>query len=209
MKIKIYNQKGEVVGEEKLDSKIFDCPVKEVVVHQVVTAIEANARQNLAHTKTRGEVRGGGRKPWRQKGTGRARHGSIRSPIWIGGGVTFGPRNERNFKQKINKKMRQKAYFMCLSDKASSGNLIVLDKLELEEMKTKKLVEILKKLPVGKKTLVAISNKDEKIIKSTANIPWVDAEIVGNLNALEVIRHKYLLMTTETIKKIEERYKDK
>ncbi|NQU83159.1 MAG: 50S ribosomal protein L4 [Parcubacteria group bacterium] len=209
LKAKIHNQKGEVVGEENLNPKIFDCPIKESVVHQVITALEANCRQNLAHTKTRGEVRGGGRKPWKQKGTGRARHGSNRSPIWIGGGVTFGPRNERNFKQKINKKMRQKAYFMCLSDKLASGNIIIIDELDVKEMKTKKMVEVLKKLSVGKSTLVATSEKNKNVSLSVANIPWAESDIVSNLNALEVLKYKYLVMTKDSVKKIEDIYKDK
>lgn len=207
MKIKVYNTEGNVVGERELSPAIFEVVPKEALIHQVVVAMEANMRSNIAHTKTRGEVRGGGRKPWKQKGTGRARHGSTRSPIWIGGGVTFGPRNERNFKQKINKKMRQKAYFMCLSDRAASGNLVVLDKLNFDELKTKKLAEILKKLPIGKKTLVALAGKNEKIKKSAANLSWLHVDLVSNLNALEIMRHKYLLIPEDAINKIEEMYK--
>ena len=146
MLISLYNQKGETIGKVKLNPEVFGVKVKSSVVHQVVEAMLANAREAWAHTKTKGEVRGGGRKPWKQKGTGRARHGSIRSPLWVGGGVTFGPRNERNYKKKINKKMKTKDLFMCLSDKVASSQLIVLEDVSLEAPKTKYFAEIIKNL---------------------------------------------------------------
>ena len=146
LKTQVFSQTGEKVKEVELNPAIFDIPVKENVVHQVVTAQLANSRIIIADTKDRSEVRGGGRKPWRQKGTGRARHGSIRSPLWVGGGVTFGPTKERNFKKKINKKMKTKALFMCLSDKVNNNLLILLDKLNLEKGKTKEIVEVIKNL---------------------------------------------------------------
>lgn len=206
-KVQVYTQEGKVASEMDLNPKIFEIVAKDSVIHQVVVAMMANARQTLAHTKTKGEVRGGGKKPWAQKGTGRARQGSIRNPQWKGGGIAFGPRKDRNYKQKINKKMRQKAYFMCLSDKVKSGNLVVVENLEAKDIKTKKMVEMMKKLPVGKKTLLALPLLDEKIIKSAKNIPWLDTVLVNNLNTLEVLRYKYLLMPVESIKKIEEIYK--
>lgn len=206
MKLNVYNQEGKVQGEKELNPKIFEVAVKDSVVHQVVVAMMANARQTLAHTKTKGEVRGGGKKPWAQKGTGRARQGSIRSPQWVGGGIVFGPRKERNYKQKINKKMRQKAYFMCLSDKAANGNLVLVENLEVKNIKTKKMAEMMKKMPVGKRTLLALPSLDEKILKSVNNIPWLDAVLVSNLNVLEVLKYKYLLMPIESIKKIEDMY---
>ena len=137
IKIDIKNQKGEKVKDMNLSDKIFSVAVNEDLVHQAVVAQMANERQIIAHTKDRSEVRGGGAKPWRQKGTGRARVGSNRSPIWIGGGVTFGPTKGRNFKKKINIKMRQKAILMALSDKVANNSLIVLDKIEIKENKTK------------------------------------------------------------------------
>ncbi|MFH1522311.1 MAG: 50S ribosomal protein L4 [Patescibacteria group bacterium] len=137
IKIKVYNQKAEEVGDMKLSDKIFGVKVNEGLVHQAVVTQMANERQVLAHTKDKSEVRGGGRKPWRQKGTGRARTGSIRNPIWRGGGITFGPLKDRNFKKKINKKMKQKALVMVLSDKVLSGNLVVMDELKIDEYKTK------------------------------------------------------------------------
>ena len=121
LKIKVYTQDGKETKELALNPAVFGVAVKESVVHQVMVAQMANSRVAIAHTKTRAEVRGGGRKPWKQKGTGRARHGSTRSPIWVGGGVTFGPRSDRNFSQKVNKKMKTKALFMCLSDKVNNN----------------------------------------------------------------------------------------
>lgn len=145
-KATVYNQEGAIVGSQDLSEEIFGVKPKMAVIHQVVTAMMANRRQVLAHTKDRGEVRGGGKKPWRQKGTGRARHGSIRSPLWVGGGVTFGPTKERNFKKKINDKMRRKAIFMCLSDRVADKKLILLDEIKLDEIKTKRMVELIGKL---------------------------------------------------------------
>ena len=128
IKIKIYNQNAEAAGEMELSPKVFGVKVNHDLIHQAVVTQMANERQVIAHTKDRSEVRGGGRKPWAQKGTGRARHGSSRSPIWIGGGVTFGPRNDRNFKMRLNRKMKQNAMLMALSDKAAGDNFIVFDK---------------------------------------------------------------------------------
>lgn len=145
-KLTVYNQEGAVTGSQELSDKVFGVGVKNEVVHQVAVAMMGNKRQVLAHTKGRGEVRGGGRKPWRQKGTGRARHGSIRSPLWVGGGVTFGPTKERNFSKKINTKMRRKAITMCLSDRVKDGKLVLLDGLSLKDGKTKEIVGVFEKL---------------------------------------------------------------
>ena len=206
-KIKVYNLKGEVVREEQLDSKFFEVVVKPVVVQQVVEAQLANSRQILAHTKGRSEVRGGGRKPWRQKGTGRARHGSIRSPLWRGGGVTFGPTKERNFSKGINKKMKTKALQMVLTDKAKNQKIILIDELKLAEAKTKKLVEILNNLPLkGKSTLITLPKKDELIIKSANNLPKVDTLPLTSLNVYDLLRFEYLLMPASGVKKIIEIY---
>jgi large subunit ribosomal protein L4 len=205
-KVKVYNQEGKAQSEMDLKPEIFDVVAKESVIHQVVVGLMANARQTLVHTKTKGEVRGGGKKPWAQKGTGRARQGSIRNPQWVGGGIAFGPRKERSYKQKINKKMRQKSYFMCLSDKVKNGNLVVVENFEIKNAKTKDMVSMIKKLPVGEKTLLALPVLDEKIVRSIKNIPWVRTILVNNLNTLEVLKYKYLLMPVESIKKIEEMY---
>ena len=134
MKYEVLDQKGNKVGEESLPKEIFEVEIKNDLIYQVITSQMANKRRVIAHTKDRGEVRGGGRKPWRQKGLGKARHGSIRSPIWIGGGVTFGPRKERIFKKKIPKKMRRLALFMVLSDKAKRKFLILVDDLKISDI---------------------------------------------------------------------------
>lgn len=203
-KAKVYNMNGEVIGEEKLDSALFEVLAKEGLIHQAVVAQMANRRQVLAHTKDRGEVRGGGKKPWKQKGTGRARQGSIRSPLWVGGGVVFGPRKDRNFHQKINKKMKRKALLMCLSDRAREEKIVVLDKLELDNFKTKKFLEILNKLPnKDKKTLLVLADNDKKIIKSAANLPRLKTIESVNLNVVDVLNHEYLMLPLATLQAVQ------
>ena len=142
----VYKTTGEKVKELDLDPKVFGVEIKEGVVHQVATSQMANSRVAIAHAKDRSEVHGGGAKPWKQKGTGRARHGSSRSPIWVGGGVTFGPTKDRNFSKKVNKKMKTRALFMCLSDKVNENLLTMLDKFEAKEGKTKEIVDVVKNL---------------------------------------------------------------
>ena len=148
MLVKTYDQTGKELSQTRLPAEVFGIEINHDLVHQVVVSQMANRRQIIAHTKDRGEVSGGGRKPWRQKGTGRARHGSIRSPLWRHGGVTFGPTKERVFKKKINTKMKRGALLMVLSEKAKNNFLILLDKLELENAKTKLMAKILEKLPI-------------------------------------------------------------
>lgn len=208
-KVKVYNLAGKEVGEMELDPMIFEVVAKPSLVHQVVEVQRANARLKLAHTKTKGEVRGGGKKPWRQKGTGRARHGSIRSPLWIGGGITFGPRTDREFGKKINKKMRRKALFMTLSDKVKENNFIVVEKLELPEIKTKPLFSILKKLPMKGifSTLMVLTNKDENINKSARNIKKIKTILADSLNVYDVLKYNFLLIDKEGVKKIIDTYK--
>ncbi len=205
-KVKVYNQAGQEVRELELDPKFFEIESNSDLIHQVVIAQAANSRQVLAHTKDRSEVRGGGKKPWRQKGTGRARHGSIRSPLWIGGGVTFGPTKDRNFSQKINKKMKRKALMMCLSDKVKSNDLVVIDKIDSEEIKTKKMAEMLKKLPLKNKVLLVLPESDLNIIRSINNIPRVKTIRADSLNVIDVLDYKSLLVAEPSIKKIEEFY---
>lgn len=165
-KTTVYNQQGEKVKEITLDPKIFGFEVKPELIQHAIVVQQANARHNLAHTKDRSDVAGGGRKPWRQKGTGRARHGSIRSPLWRGGGVTFGPRKNQNYALKINKKARRKAILMGLSDKATHDNIILVDKLNLEESKTKKFFEILQNLELREKKIG--QKKGQSAIKKSA-----------------------------------------
>lgn len=207
MKIAVYNQEGKEVGKSLLPKEIFDLKLNPDLVHQVMVSQMANRRRVIAHTKGRAEVRGGGRKPWRQKGTGRARHGSIRSPIWRGGGVTFGPTKERVFKEKINKKMRRKALFMVLSAKAKNNSLILLDKLKIEKPKTKVMAEIFKKLPCkGKSSLMALPIIDKNIILAARNIPKITTIQARDLNVLDLLNFKYLVMPKEAIKTIKETF---
>ncbi len=201
LKIKVYNQAAEFVKDLELANDIFGVKPNNELLHQVVVASQANARQVLANTKDRSEVSGGGKKPWKQKGTGRARAGSSRSPIWIGGGVTFGPTKDRNFKQKINQKMKQKALFMALSDKVGSGTMVVLDSLALQEYKTKKFNEIIsllenKVLNNKRRDLLVINDsKDEKTKYSGRNLSGVKILNLENINLLDILNYKNLLLT--------------
>lgn len=209
IKVKVYNLEGKETEELKLDSEIFGTEINSKLVHQVVEAQQASARQKLAHTKTKGEVRGGGKKPWRQKGTGRARAGSTRSPLWIGGGVTFGPRKEREFAKKINKKMKKKALFMVLTDKVKENSLVIVEKLEMPKIKTKEIVKVIKKLPVKKEAriLISLPQKNENILKSTRNLNKVRTILADSLNVVDVLKADYLITDKAGIKKITETYK--
>ncbi len=213
MNVKLYNQKGEKVGEVKLPSEIFDVPFNEDLVWQVIYCQMANKRKPIAHTKDRSEVRGGGRKPWSQKGLGRARVGSIRSPLWRGGGVTFGPRKERKFKKRIPKKMKRKALFCVLSEKLRRNLIVFLDKLVLEKIKTKEMVKILdnlkekiEELKRGK-TLILLPQKDEKIIKSARNIPKLEVKLAKDISVLDLLSFKNLIILKDSIKVIKETFK--
>ena len=206
IKVKVYNIKGQPVGEVKLESKIFDIAIKPDLVQQAVRTQLANKRIAIAHTKDRSEVRGGGRKPWRQKGTGRARHGSIRSPLWKGGGVTFGPRKSRNFALKMNRKARRKALFMALSDKARNKKIVLLDKLEMPTIKTKDFIKIISKLPLKKTILAILPKSDQKIIKSARNIPYVKTINADSLNVIDVLSHEYLFCPKDALGVITKTY---
>ena len=209
MLIKVYNQEGKEVGQTQLPAEVFGLPMNNDLVHQAVVAQMANSRQVLAHAKDRSEVSGGGKKPWRQKGTVRARHGSIRSPIWRGGGVTFGPTNNRNFSKKINKKMKRKALLMSLSGKAKDNEIIVLDELKIDEPKTKLAAKILDDLAkikkdVRKGALVLMAEKNENAIRAIRNIPKLETIGSKSLNIVDVLKYKYLIMTKDGIEKIRE-----
>ena len=207
MLIKVLNQKNEEVGEIELPKEIFGVLMNSDLVHQVVVSQMASRRRKIAKTKDRSEVRGGGRTPWQQKGTGRARVGSIRSPIWRGGGVTFGPRTEKVFKKIIPKKMRRKALFMVLSAKTKDKLLLVLDTLKVDKPKTKVMAEILDKLFLKKGSgLVILSKKDDNIIKAVRNIPKVDTMVATDLNALDILSYKYLMMPKEAIRIINDTF---
>jgi len=204
----VYNLEGEQTGTIKLSEKIFGLKINNDLLYQALNIHLANTRKHLAKTKDRGEVRGGGRKPWRQKGTGRARHGSIRSPLWRGGGVTFGPTQEKVFEKKINKKAKRKAVLMALSSKLKDKELIVLEELKLKEAKTKLMVNLINKILKEKKpnTLVTISQKDDNLIRATRNIPYAKILLVNNLNIFDLLSFKYLLLDKQGIKLIEKTY---
>ncbi|MBI5254240.1 50S ribosomal protein L4 [Candidatus Falkowbacteria bacterium] len=201
-KIAVLNQKGEQIKEIKVSPAIFNVKLNPKVLHQVVVAMAANQREILAHTKTKGEVAGGGKKPWRQKGTGRARHGSIRSPIWIGGGITFGPRNIRNFKQKINKKMRQKAMLMALSDRFRNKLVTVVESFEMKDAKTKIFKNILNNLKLKSSILVVFDKFNAAVVKSLNNLPKVEAIRADSLNAQVILKYKNLLITEPAVEVI-------
>ena len=207
MKYPVYNQKGKQEGEITLPKEIFDIKFNADLVHQIAVSLSANKRQISAHSKTRSEVRGGGKKPWRQKGTGRARHGSIRSPLWKGGGVTFGPRKDKVYEKDVPKKMRRKALLMVLSEKAKSSQLIVLNKIDLEKGKTKEMALVISSLPCKNQScLIAMPDFDKKIFLASRNIKKTDLEDARNLNVLEILNHKYLLITKDSIKTIEKTF---
>lgn len=209
METQIYNQKGKSVGKFELPESIFGVPWNGDLVHQVVTAMQANARTPVAHTKDRSDVRGGGKKPWKQKGTGRARHGSSRSPIWKGGGVTHGPRNEKSYDQKINKKMKAKALYTVLSEKLRKGQLLFVEELNLKAIKTKDAVAVMKDLSSikgfermvgGKKpnTYISVPAKGDILKKSFANIGTVEIDEVRNMNPVDLLSFRYIIISQPT-----------
>jgi large subunit ribosomal protein L4 len=207
LKIKVYNSEGKENGEIKLDPKVFDIEINPVVVQQVVEAHVANRRQVLAHTKVMSEVRGGGKKPWRQKGTGRARHGSSRSPIWKGGGVTFGPRKNRNFTKKVNKKVKVKALFMVLTDKFKNNKLTVIDEIKLENRKTKDLLKIVKNIKlVDQKVVIGLGKKNINIQDSAKNIDNVKAMPADSFNVYTLLKYENLVLTKAAIEKISKHF---
>lgn len=197
MEAKIYNMQGKEAGTIDLPESIFGLSWNADLMHQVVTSMQANARPNVAHTKGRGEVRGGGRKPWKQKGTGRARHGSRRSPIWRGGGVTHGPRSEKDYSKKINRSMRRKALLVALSRKFKDGELLFVDKVETAAPKTKQAKEILAAFSIQKKKnalLLVLPERHAPTIKSFRNFGNVEVSPVGDLNPVSVLGKKFIMI---------------
>ncbi|MBI4080116.1 50S ribosomal protein L4 [Candidatus Kaiserbacteria bacterium] len=203
MKTNIYNKEGKKAGSIDLPENVFGVQWNDALMHQVVTSMQANARPRVAHTKGRGDVRGGGRKPWRQKGTGRARHGSIRSPIWRGGGVTHGPRAEKNYSRIIPKKIRTKALYMALSRKLKDGEIIFVDSLGISSPKTalaKKALTALSKAGferlVKRKNaaLVALPKREEAVSKSFRNIGSISCMPVRDLNPVAVLSNSYIVI---------------
>jgi len=204
--INVLNQKGKQVSTLELNPTVFAREYNESVIHQVIVAQQNNARQGTKCTLTRTEVRGGGRKPWRQKGTGRARQGSIRSPQWVGGGVVFAPK-PRDFSQKINKKVKRLALCTALSAKLEGGNLIAVDKLKFNELKTKEMVKVLHDLKLDKRVLIVTNGMDEEVKRVAANIPNARTITAELINVYDLVANAKCLMTVDAIKKIEENYK--
>jgi len=218
MEAKIYNQKGTSAGTINLPAKVFAAKWRTDLVHQVVEGMRSNKRAGTADTKDRSEVSGGGKKPWKQKGTGRARHGSTRSPIWVGGGVTHGPLSDKNYKRKISKKMRAQALFSVLSKKMKDSEILFVDSLSLSETKTKKALDVMKNLfktsgwkPLAgskkARVLVALSERNEKTEKSFRNLPQLEIIFLKNINPLDVLSYQYLLIENpeESVKFLESR----
>ena len=200
--VAIYNTSGEQVGEITLKDEIFGVPVHETVLHDVVVMQLANRRRGTHDTKTRAEVRGGGRKPWRQKGTGRARHGSIRSPIWRGGGIIFGP-HPRDYRYSLPKKVRRLALKSALSDKVNTGSLLILDELKMDQPKTKEMALILSNLKV-QDALVVTAGRDDVVEKSARNIPNIKPMVANSLNVYDILAYDKLILTRDAVARVEE-----
>jgi len=206
--ISVYNTKGEKVGSLDLEPSLFDVAVNKEVVHEAVVAQTSNAREAIAHTKDRSEVAGSSKKPWNQKGTGRARHGSTKSPIWIGGGITFGPRSDRNFSVKINKKVKRKALAMVLSEKVASERFVAVEDLKLPNGKTKELSDILKSLPgAGKKTLIVLPPEQKDVAKAAKNMKGIATMPTNTLNVVDLLKTDFVIVSKEGITNITEMYK--
>jgi len=202
-KVDVYNINGQKVGDIDLSDNVFGVEVNEVAMHSAVVNYLANARQGTQSTKTRAEVRGGGRKPWRQKGTGRARHGSIRSPIWTGGGVALGPK-PRSYSYKLPKKVRRLALKSALTTKVLDNNIIVLDDLKLEEIKTKKMANILKNLKADTSALIVTPEVDRNVVLSARNIENVKTTTSDSINTYDILKYDKFIVTKEAVARIEE-----
>ncbi|SET57386.1 LSU ribosomal protein L4P [Natronincola peptidivorans] len=204
-KVSVYNVSGEQVNEIELSDNVFGVEVNQHVLYEVVKNQLANKRQGTQSAKTRSEVRGGGRRPWRQKGTGRARHGTIRSPLWVGGGVVFAPK-PRNHGYTLPKKVKRLAMKSALTSKVNSNELIVLEELTLEAPKTKEMANILKNLKVEKKALIVIGDKNEAVIRSAKNIPGIETASVNTLNVYDILKYDKFIITKDAVQKVEEVY---
>ena len=204
-KIDVYSIEGKKVKEVELNEAIFGIEPNKAVVHSVLVNFLANQRQGTQSTKTRSEVRGGGRKPWKQKGTGRARQGSIRAPQWIKGGIALGPK-PRSYYYTVNKKEKRLAIKSVLSSKVLEKELVVIDKLDLKEIKTKEMIKVLNNLKVEGKTLMLLPEKNENVQKSARNIEGVKTTLVNTINVYDLLKYKNLVVTLDTVKKLEEVY---
>lgn len=204
MKTAVYNLEGKSTGEINLSEAVFGIKIKPEVVHEVFVALTNNQREPWADTKGKGEVRGGGKKPWQQKGTGRARHGSIRSPIWKGGGITFGPLSVRNYKTKINKKIKKLATQMCLADRVQHNAFLVVEDFNFAEPKTKLFAKFVTALPGKSKSfLVLTPGKHEQVLRMTKNLPSVKTVRVGDVNVMDILSGSVILTNKAGVEAIE------
>lgn len=204
-KVAVFNIDGKQVGEINLNDEVFGVEIKESLLHQAVQVYLANQRQGTQSAKTRSEVNGGGRKPWRQKGTGRARVGTIRSPLWTGGGVVFAPK-PRDYSRKMPKKMKRQALLTALSSKVANNQMIILDELKMEAPKTKFIVNMLNNFNVDKKALIVLNSKEEAVLKSARNIPGVKTTLVNNINVYEILKYDNFIITKDAVNAVEEVY---
>ena len=203
--VSVYNMQGQEVGTIDLNDAVFGAPVNENLLHMAVVQQLANNRQGTQKAKTRSEVSGGGRKPWRQKGTGHARQGSTRAPQWKGGGVVFAP-TPRDYSFKMNKKEKQAAVRSALTDRVQQNKVIVLDQLTMSEFKTKEFVKVMENLKAAGKTLVVMADKDEKVVKSASNIPAVKTTLTSQINVYDLMNAQTVILTKDAVAKLEEVY---
>ena len=203
-KVSVYNMKGEQVGDIELKAEIFDAPINEHLLHQAVVAQLANKRQGTQSAKTRSEVSGGGRKPWRQKGTGHARQGSIRAPQWTGGGVVFAPK-PRDYEIRLNKKEKRIALKSALASRVQEEKFFVIDELKVDEIKTKTMVELLNGLNV-KKALIVLNSNDQNVILSARNIPDVQTALTNTINVFDILKYDAFVVDKAALETIEEVY---
>ena len=203
--VSVYNMQGQEVGKIDLNDAVFGAKVNENLLHQAVVQQLANNRQGTQKAKTRSEVSGGGKKPWRQKGTGHARQGSTRAPQWTGGGVVFAP-VPRDYSFKMNKKEKQAAIRSALTDRVQQNKVVVLDELTMSEFKTKEFVRIMENLKAAGKTLVVMADKDERVIKSAGNIPAVKTTLTSQINVYDLMNAQTVILTKDAVAKLEEVY---
>ena len=204
-KVNVFNMSGEQVEQIELSEAVFGAEINQHVVYEVVKNQLANKRQGTQSTKTRAEVRGGGRKPWRQKGTGRARAGSLNSPIFTGGGIVFAPK-PRDYSYKVPKKVRRLALKSVLTSKVQNGEFIVVDKIDFETPKTKEMAKFLANIQAEKKALIVMDEKNENVIRSAKNIPNLHTALVNTINVYDILKYDSFIITKEAVKKVEEVY---
>ncbi|TAK94991.1 50S ribosomal protein L4 [Patescibacteria group bacterium] len=208
-KVPVYNMQGEKVSETNVADSVFGVEINDALLHQVYVVQKGNQRDPIAHAKDRGERHGSGKKPFRQKGTGNARQGSVRSPLNRKGGVTFGPSKDRNFKRQLNRKMRQKGLLMALSGKVSREMMVVIDKIVLKEQKTKDFAKTLQALKVKGKAVVGFTEKEQDLRRFCQNIAGIDPVLTKNLSVMSLLDHKFLVLSSDSVKYLESQYSPK